>query len=225
MAASTCPLCGRRRGKRSCPALGARIGAACCGAKRLTEINCPPDCGYLVSAQTHPPAVVQRQQERDTRFLLPILTGLGRRQYQLFFLVQGTLHQLAQTGELAIDDAVMRDAAQALAATYETASKGIIYEHRATSPVAERLSRELKPLLEGAEGRGPVAREQDLIEVLRRIEQAAARAGKTLEGGPRAYVELVGRLMQPAPGGDTDRPADGPAEPVVIIPSRLWGII
>jgi hypothetical protein len=202
MSPSNCPLCGRRRARRACPALGHQICAVCCGTKRLTEIQCPPDCGYLVSAKTHPPAALQRQQERDAQFVLPLIAGLTQRQYQLFFLVQGTLYQLAQTGELPVNDDVVRDTAQALAATYETASKGIIYEHRPTSIHAERLSQELKPLLEGQEGQRPVASEHDLVEVLRRIERASGKANAVLEGGDRAYLDLVGRLLQPAPGAD-----------------------
>ncbi len=225
MAPTTCPLCGKRRGKRTCPAVGAQICAACCGSKRLTEIQCPSDCSYLVSAQTHPPAVVQRQQERDAKFLFPIIAGLGQRQYQLFFLVQATLHKLAQSGEFPVDDAVVKDTAASLASTYETATKGIIYEHRATSLPAEHLARELKPLLEGQDGRGPVARESDLVEVLRRIERAAGAARDVLEGDDRAYLELVGRLLRPAPGqgrpasddeGGEPAPADG--GPSLIIP-------
>ena len=141
MSAETCPLCRRRRARRACPALGYQICAVCCGTKRLREIRCPSDCTYLVSARTHPPAVVRRQQERDARFLLPIIDGLGRRQYQLFFVVQTTIHRLAETDEMPVNDDVVRDTAQALAATYETASKGIIYEHRPSSLPAERLAR------------------------------------------------------------------------------------
>ncbi len=203
MRAETCPLCRRRRARRACPALGHQICAVCCGTKRLREIRCPSDCTYLLSARTHPPAVVQRQQERDARFLLPIIDGLDRRQYQLFFVVQATIHRLAEPDELPVNDDVVRDTAQALAATYETASKGIIYEHRPSSLPAERLARELKPLLEGKDGRGPVASERDLVEVLRRVERAATDARKTLDGGTHAYLDLVGRLMRSSSGSDT----------------------
>ena len=224
MSAETCPLCRRRRARRACPALGHLICAVCCGTKRLSEIRCPSDCSYLVSARTHPPAVVQRQQKRDARFLLPIVDGLSRRQYQLFFVVQGTFHRLAQSGEMPVNDDVVRDTAQALAATYETASKGIIYEHRPTSLAAERLARELKPLLEGRDGRSSVASERDLVEVLRLVERAATDARKTLDGGARAYLDLVGRLMRFSSDGDnqssTAAAQDDTADPLppVIIP-------
>ena len=213
MSAETCPLCRRRRARRTCPALGHQICAVCCGTKRLREIRCPSDCTYLVSARTHPPAVIQRQQERDARFLLPIIDGIGERQYQLFFVVQATLHRLAETDELPVNDDVVRDTAQALAATYETASKGIIYEHRPSSLPAEWLARELKSLLEGKDEPGPVASEQDLVEVLRRVERAATDARKTLDGGTHAYLDLVGRLMRSSSSADTgDSHATAPAK-------------
>ena len=123
-----------------------------------------------------------------------------------------------------VNDDVVRDTAQALAATYETASKGIIYEHRPSSLPAERLARELKPLLEGKDGRGPVASERDLLEVLRRVEQAATDARKTLDGGTHAYLDLVGRVMRSSSDGDTeDSDETAPAKtadpaPSVIIP-------
>ena len=164
--------------------------------------------------------MVQRQQQQDAGFLVPLITGLSERQYQLFFVVQGTLHRLAQTEEFPVDDRIIRDTAQALAATYETASKGIIYEHRASSLPAERLTTELKPLLEGQDGKRPVANEKDLAQVLRRIEQAATGAKSALEDSPTAYLDLVGRIMRSMPSNETAPEArrsddDGPR---VIIP-------
>jgi len=222
MSVATCPLCRKRRARRACPALGHQICTVCCGTKRITEIRCPSDCSYLVSARTHPPAVVQRQHERDARFLLPLVDGLSRRQYQLFFVIQGTFHRLAESGEIPVNDDVVLDAAQALAATYGTASKGIIYEHRPSSLAAERLARELKPLLEGVDGRGPVANEHDLVVILRCVERAATDARKTLDGDTHAYLDLVGRLMQSSgDAGNTDSTAQASSSdtsPSVIIP-------
>ena len=212
MRLETCPLCRRRRARRACPALGHQICAICCGTKRLTEIRCPSDCDYLASARTHPPAVTRRQQERDARFLLRIVEGLSRRQNQLFFRVQGTFHRLTEAGEMPVNDDVIRDTAHALAATYETASKGIIYEHRPSSLPAERLARELKPLLEGKDGRGPAVSERDLVEVLRGVELAATDARKAFGGGTRAYLDLVGRLMRSSSGATGSSDATAPDE-------------
>ena len=120
---------------------------------------------------------------------------------------------------------MVRDTAQALAATYETASKGIIYEHHPSSAPADRLSRELKPLLEGRDGRSPVASEPDLVAVLRRVERAATEARAAFDGDRHAYLDLAGRLLRASSGGDTGRsdetatPADpksGAAPPLII---------
>jgi hypothetical protein len=152
---------------------------------------------------------MQRQQERDARFVIPFMEGLTRRQYELFFLVQGIFHRLDQAGELPVNDKIIGDTAQAMAATYSTASKGIIYEHRPSSLPAERLARELKPLLEGADGKGPVASTHDLTEVLRLVARAAKEANSVLEGGTRAYLELISRVMH----ATTDQERLDAAEP------------
>ena len=220
MSAPVCPLCRRRRARRSCPALEREICTVCCATKRLTEIRCPADCRYLASAQSHPPAVVQRRQERDARFLLPIVAGLEPQQYELFFFVQQVLHGIDRVGRLPIDDRTVRESAEALAKTYETASKGIIYDHQASSPPAERLSQELKPLLDDPKAAGgPQAGERDVASVLRSVERAAAGAEAALEGGGRAYVELAGRLAKPAAGAPRpDRREEAGDEPRIIVP-------
>lgn len=195
MSAPACPLCRKRRARRSCPALRQDICTVCCATKRLTEIRCPTDCRYLSSAQHHPPAVVQRQRERDLRFLLPIVTELQPTQYGLFFFVQRVLHNAARAAETPVDDRTVREAAATLAKTYETASKGVIYEHQAAALPAERLLREVKPALDDPEAAGgPEARERDMADVLRCVERAAAGAEAALGGGGRAYLDLADRI-------------------------------
>src|ERR1700674_632571 len=156
-----CPLCGVRKAKRACPALGVPSGAAalgappgarqicavCCGTKRLVEINCPSDCVYLATARSHPPAVVQRRQERDRAQLLPLLQGLTERQARLFLMFAALVsrHQSDALQRLVDDD--VAQASEALAATLETAGRGIVYEHRPAALPAERLMTELKTLV------------------------------------------------------------------------------
>ena len=141
MTSGKCPLCGRRRAGRACPALGHRICAVCCGTKRQAEIDCPPDCGYLAASQAHPPAVVQRQRERDVLFLLPMMHELSGPQQELALLLQTLLRRdRAETPGLVDSD--VEHAARSLAETCETASRGIIYEHAAGYAAAERLKEE-----------------------------------------------------------------------------------
>jgi hypothetical protein len=81
---TVCPLCGIRRAKRSCPALGRWICPTCCATKRLREIACPDHCPHLIAARAHPPAVVQRQRERDLSFFVRLFDGLAPVQLEAF---------------------------------------------------------------------------------------------------------------------------------------------
>jgi hypothetical protein len=213
---STCPSCGRRRGRRSCPALGREICAICCGTKRLIEIACPPECRYLSSARQHPAAVVQRRREREGRFLAAVVNGLTEPQYQLFLLVQMAVVRYAPGAIPALVDRDVAEAARALADTAETAARGIIYEHQTTSLPAQRLLTELKAMLDSLRqsGRGP--RESDVTLALRATERAAATAEEEL-GGERAYVELLAGLFAAAPSEDATGPADEKSKPSGLI--------
>jgi hypothetical protein len=211
-----CPLCGTRRARRGCPALDKQICAVCCGTKRLVEIQCPSDCPYLGNAREHPPAAVVRQQQRDMGVLAQFMRDFTERQSQLFFLVATFLARY-QPPELQplIDDDV-REAAAALAATFETASRGVIYEHRPASLSAERLVNAMKPLLaEVGKGAGS-AFERDAVVVLRRVEDAARDARALEPDNRRVLLDVIGRLIAKAPPDERDTPQ--PPEPRLIMP-------
>ena len=208
-----CPLCGQRKARRACPALGKQICAVCCGTKRLVQIQCPPDCAYLATARDHPPAATVRQQQRDLGLLVQFMRDLSERQSQLFFVVNSFLvgYRPAELQPLVDDD--VAEAAAAQAATLETSARGVIYEHRPASLPAERLMRALKPLLEEAGGKGSTAFDRDAAVVLRRIEEAArgARAGD--EANRRAFLDLIARVLRKTDGEHNEpiaAPADGP---------------
>lgn len=178
------------------------------------EINCPSDCPYLQSAERHPAAVVKRQHEHDLGALLATLGQLSERQLQLFFLVQAFVARFAPTGLGRLIDADVADAVGALAATYETSSRGVIYEHSSSSVVAEGLRRELQAFLSEL-GRGGGSRfEREAAEVLRGIERGARHEAASLtEAGDRTYLDLVTRVVQdrraPASSATPDKPEGG----------------
>jgi len=191
-----CPLCRTRKARRACPALGQTICAVCCGTKRLTEIACPADCVYLASAREHPAAVVRRQQERDLAVLLPTIQALTERQYQLFFLFQTVIARHKPEGFTRLVDDDIAEAAGALAATIETASRGVIYEHGTQSLVAQRLATEMKALLAELRQQGAKVYDGEIAIVLRAIETGAREARQRAEGGDVAYQQLMSRLLQ-----------------------------
>jgi hypothetical protein len=195
-----CPACGHRKGRRECPALGQTICAFCCGTKRLIEIQCPSDCGYLASAREHPAAVVRRQQEHDVATLLPTIRHLTERQYQLFFLFQTLVARHVPEGFARLVDDDVADAAGTFAATLETASRGVIYEHPPKSLLAQRLITEMKTMLEEMKKQGATAYDREVAIVLRAIEQGAQEIGgaglpRAESRGGTAYLDLVARLL------------------------------
>lgn len=202
-----CPSCRQRKPRRPCPALGASICPVCCGTKRLVEIKCPPDCGYLASAREHPAAVVRRRQERDVAQLLPTIRHLTERQYQLFFLFHTLIARFTPRGFTRLVDADVAEAAAAVAATLETAARGVIYEHTPQAPPAQALATELKTMLAQMREQGARVFDREAAIVLRAIEQGA-RGTTAPTDRATTYVDLVARLLDV-----TGTPGSGPQAP------------
>jgi hypothetical protein len=191
-----------RKARRECPALGRAICAVCCATKRLVEIPCPESCPYLASSREHPAAVVQRRRERDLRFLLPIISDLTESQARLMLVFQAVMLRHAAAAVPRLIDQDVADAAAAVAATLETARKGLIYEHQAASLPAQRLSAEFRDALAALspEPSRVAIIERDAADALRRLERAARTAATELAGDEApAFINLARRIA-PEPG-------------------------
>lgn len=168
------------------------------------EIACPADCTYLTSAKSHPPAVVQRRQERDVAFILPLISDLTDTQYRLLLFFQSLIVKHAEAALPAVLDTDVAEATATVAATLETAGKGIIYEHQAVSVPAQRLATELGRGLselaaQAGSQRGRI--ERDAATALRRIERSARTAATALAGDEEPiYLRLLARMLQPGAG-------------------------
>lgn len=170
------------------------------------EIQCPSDCGYLTSSREHPAAVVKRQQERDVAVLLPTIQHLTERQYQLFFLLQMVVARHKPEGFTRLLDDDVADAAGTLAATIETATRGVIYEHTAQSPPAQALIAEMTAMVTQMREEGATVHDHEIAVTLRALEQGA-RTTRRPEEGDSAYLELMARLLQ------NSQPPEAPKEP------------
>jgi len=140
--AMACPICERRKPKRTCPAKGAKICSVCCGEQRERTLDCPLDCTYL--EQAHESEVFELTEENypfpnvklDDRFLRvhqPLIEVCARAIAAGFAGVAGVL------------DADARAALDSLIESYQAAESGIVYESTPDSlPARElvRLSRE-----------------------------------------------------------------------------------
>jgi hypothetical protein len=153
--------------------------------------------------------------------LVQFVRDFSERQSQLFFLISTFLvgYQPPELQPLIDDD--IAEGMTALAGTFETASRGVIYEHRPATLAAERLIGGLKPALaEAARGRGS-AFERDAAVVLRRVEEAVREVRGQSPGNRRAFLELLGRVIRTpsaAEGSRDEEAASQPAASRLIVP-------
>jgi hypothetical protein len=204
----TCSLCGTRKARRSCPALGRSICPVCCGTKRLKEIACPADCTYLGN---------------DLPLLVQMIEGLTAQQGEALSLLQARIRMHRAAAIPALRDSDVADAMKALASTLETAARGILYEHQAVSVPAMRLQQDLRAVLaelgEHERALGPAA----LGPVLRRFETMVDRASRHFtpvsDTAFLDFLERVGRPLGDGPSGEIE--SGGLVEADRMPPSRI----
>lgn len=128
------------------------------------------------------------------------------------------LRQYRTDGLMRTTDADVQAAAESVAATHETAARGIIFEQRAPSLPAQRLAAAIAPLVEELGRDRGTSFHRDIAAVFRAIERGAREVHKTLPGGATAYLELLRRLLVPAEtgaGGVEQGPSEtGQAPPI-----------
>jgi hypothetical protein len=157
--------------------------------------------------------VVKRQQERDVALLLPTISHLTERQYQLFFLVHSVVarHRPDVLSRLLDED--VAQAAGAIASTLETAARGVLYEHIPAAQPAQRLAREITAAIDEIRERGTKIYDGELAITLRAIERGARDIHKQAVGDT-AYISLIGRLLQV--GQRPDEEAHKPASSLIL---------
>jgi hypothetical protein len=217
-----CPLCRQRPARRSCPALGQLICAVCCGTKRLTEIACPSNCGYLATARSHPPVAAVRQQQLVAQRVAHFVRDLNDQQSRLFLTLNAFLAAHEGDGLQALIDEDVEEAMDAIAATYETAARGVIYEHQPASRIADRLVRDMKPLMTAVRQGFSSSFEAAAAVVLRRIAGSVRELRRVESPNRRAYLDLakiVAHLTdEAARSGDSDHDVVPPDAPRLIVP-------
>jgi hypothetical protein len=218
-----CPLCQSRQARRACPALDREICPVCCGTKRETEIRCPETCGYLSSSRAHPPVQVRRQQSDDIEALAPGMTGLSEPRQQLYLFTLTLLERFRGDGLDAAVDSDVVSGLEALAASYDTAARGLIYEQQAATAPAQRLAAGIRSVFEEL-GRGrPSAFAADAAEVLRRLADRARSLTADAAGSQRRFLDLAARVARRF--GSPDEAEAGPGAPIAQPPAGSGLII
>ena len=149
---------------------------------------------YLASAREHPAAAVVRRHQHDMALMMESMRDFNERQSQLFLFINTFLMKYRPPEFQALIDDDVVEAMGALAATYETASRGVIYEHRPASLPAQRLVTALTSVLAEA-GKGGSVFERDAAVVMRRIERAVGDVRASDQLNRRAYLDLLGRVI------------------------------
>ena len=179
----------------------------------MVEITCAEDCRHLESAHRHPAAVVRKQIDADVTVLMGTIGRLSEQQLQLFFLLHTMVLSYKPEGLARMTDLDVALAAGALAASLETASKGVIFEQSTGSVVAEGLRRALRPVVDEVTKGGGSRVEREVAVVLRGMERGARHEGNLIPAGDTSYLDLVARVFQ-------QRPQAAPAaqKPLIVMP-------
>ena len=143
-----CPICGKRKAARFCPAKGELICAICCGTEREVTIDCPSDCGYLLAAHRYEaehrkPMSATEIPFRDVEFSSDVIREFQSVVSGLAFAIL----KAAAENPSAVDADVLT-ALQALAETYRTLGSGLYYERPPAGGPPQALYASLAAFLE-----------------------------------------------------------------------------
>jgi hypothetical protein len=151
-------------------------------------------------------------------FMGHFLRDLSPPQVELLLMTSAAIqrHQPAILHSLIDED--VAEAAAALASTFETAERGLIYEHRPASLSAERLVAALKLVLTEVATAGGAGFGRDAALVLRRIADAVHQLKGAEPGSLRAFLDLLGRVIRKDDAGDGSPPqAAGEAQRLIVL--------
>lgn len=165
-----CPICQKRKPGRFCPAKAEKICAVCCGTERELSIDCPSDCGYLISAHRyedqHPRALPADTPLLDVRISSDTVHAHG----QFLSAMAFTIAKFC-SGQPSTTDPDVLAALRALAETYKTLLSGIVYEQPPSIPVQRELYDALSAFLNEAKQQAAQAslsavKDSDIFQLL-----------------------------------------------------------
>ena len=192
-----CAICEKRKQKRFCPALHARICPQCCGEQREVRLDCPSDCAYLRQARLHekPRAL----QDLDPSALFPQVEIGDQFLHQHEHLLLGLSFALAQRAKADRDlkDVDLIAALTSTAKTFATlANSGLHYEtpsaHLGQQAVAANLHKIVLEYREAEQKHTGQTRLRD-SDVLHALVFLVRMAHARTSGRPkaRAFVDFL----------------------------------
>ena len=138
----TCAICQVRKPRRECPGVRGEICTVCCGTEREQSIDCPLDCPWLHDAHEHErvpdldPASLPNQDVEVTEDFL-------RENEVLLAFLAVAVFEGAMESPGATDQDV-REAFEALVATWKTLQSGLDYETRPANLFAAAIAKHVR---------------------------------------------------------------------------------
>jgi hypothetical protein len=204
-----CKICGKRRARRACPAVGGDICALCCGTEREVTLACPLECEYLREAhRREKPIPVPENLEANSDIAVSEEFIRSHEEFLLFCIF--SLVQAALRTQGAVDSDVI-DALEALIQTHRTLESGLYYETRAQNTIAAGIQRFFEASLADYQ---KLRTEREHFSPVRNVEILAILvflhrlAQQNLNGRPRGrmYLDFL-RQMTPEAGVEAQAPS------------------
>jgi hypothetical protein len=193
----SCAICEKRKQKRFCPALHARICPQCCGEQREVRLDCPSECVYLRQARLHekPRAV----EDLDPSALFPQVEIGEQFLYEHEHLLLGLSFALTQSAKADrnLKDSDLIAALTSAAKTFATlTNSGLHYEtpsaHLGQQAIAANLHRMVLEYREAEQKHTGQTRLRD-SDVLHALVFLVRMAHARTSGRPkaRAFVDFL----------------------------------
>jgi hypothetical protein len=160
-----CPICQKRKPGRFCPAKAEKICAVCCGTEREVTIDCPADCGYLLSAHRYENDH-QRELPADTPLLdVRIASDIVHTQGRFLSAIAFTIAKFCSQQPSATDPDVLA-ALRAQSEAYKTLMSGIVYEKPPDALIQRELYDALSAFFAEAQRKfGPI-KDSEIFQLL-----------------------------------------------------------
>jgi hypothetical protein len=156
----------------------------------------------------------------DARFIASF-TGLTREQIPLLVFIHSLLVQARRERGDELPDDELLEVVSTLTKTFETLSKGILYEHKSGDPKLQGLINWLgRGLTQRQEIEGfPKASDDDVKAVLSTVS-AAIEAHQKQEPGGRSYLDIAERVFRTslAQMPAVEIPGEGPGGRLIVEP-------
>lgn len=197
-----CKICGKRRAKRACPAVGADICTICCGTEREVTLSCPLECEYLREGHRREKALEIPERDLSNRDIAISEEFVASHEELVLFCVYSLVQATLRTPG-AVDSDVL-EALDGLIRTHRTLDSGLVYETVSPNIIAANIQRGFLASLADYQ---KVRAEREALSPVRNSEVIQAlvflhRVGQQNQNGRpkgRMFIDLLRHMTPETP--------------------------